>query len=92
MENKLSEIKYTVLPWLKYSPLNRKNEVVHNQLRIGHIRFSHGHIMEKTERSLSPKCNTINYTKYMIIHCRKFTEVKGIQHSGQPIRSKLDQY
>jgi hypothetical protein len=48
-ENKLREIKGSVELWLKYTDLNRKNDVILNRLRIGHTKLTHGHLMTKEE-------------------------------------------
>lgn len=45
-ENKQREINHSVEPWPEHRELNRQEEVVLNRLRICHIEFSHGHLME----------------------------------------------
>jgi hypothetical protein len=47
--NKLKEIKSTTTYWRK--PLNRKDEVIFNRLRIGHSKMSHGHLIRKEEQT-----------------------------------------
>ncbi|KAF0749002.1 Uncharacterized protein FWK35_00022234 [Aphis craccivora] len=75
-ENKLREIKHSVELWPKYIDLNRKNKVILNRLRIGHTKFTHGHLMAKTDPPLCPTCN-INYSiKHIIVHCSNFNAAR----------------
>ncbi|KAL4104307.1 hypothetical protein QTP88_019608 [Uroleucon formosanum] len=75
-ENKLREIKHSVELWPKYTDLNRKNEVILNRLRIGHTKFTHGHLMAKTDPPLCSTCN-LNYSiEHIIIHCPNFNAAR----------------
>ncbi|XP_016658134.1 uncharacterized protein LOC107883144 [Acyrthosiphon pisum] len=75
-ENKLREIKHSVVLWPKYTDINRKNEVILNRLRIGHTKLTHGHLMAKTDPPLCPTCNTNYSIKHIIIHCLNFNEAR----------------
>lgn len=75
-ENKLREIKHSVEPWPKLKNSNRKEEVIINRLRIGHTRFTHGYLMEKTDPPICRSCNSSLTVKHIIIHCQIFTEAR----------------
>jgi len=75
-ENKLREIKGSVVLWPKYTDLNRKNEVILNRLRIGHTKLTHGHLMAKEDPPLCPTCNTNFSIKHIIVHCPNFNEAR----------------
>lgn len=75
-ENKLREIKHSVELWPKYTDLNRKNEVILNRLRIGHTKFTHGHLMAKTDPPICPTCNTNYSIKHIIVHCPNFNSAR----------------
>ncbi|KAE9528885.1 hypothetical protein AGLY_012460 [Aphis glycines] len=75
-ENKLREIKHSVVLWLKYTDINRKNEVILNRLRIGHTKLTHGHLMAKTDPPLCPTCNTNYSIKHIITQCPNFNEAR----------------
>ncbi|KAE9525443.1 hypothetical protein AGLY_014243 [Aphis glycines] len=75
-ENKLREIKHSVVLWPKYTDINRKNEVILNRLRIGHTKLTHGHLMAKTDPPLCPTCNTNYSIKHIITQCPNFNEAR----------------
>lgn len=75
-ENKLREIKHSVEPWPKLKNSNRKEDVIINRLRIGHTRFTHGYLMEKTDPPICRSCNSSLTVKHIIIHCQIFTEAR----------------
>ena len=71
--NKLREIKRSILPWPKPFEMSRRDEVILVRLRIGHTRITHGHLMAKEDPPSCP-CGTIISVKHILTECRKFIE------------------
>ena len=69
--NKLRDIKDETKRWKV--PEERKLQIVISRLRIGHTKFTHEHILKKTEPKICDTCSTTMSVKHIIEECTKYT-------------------
>jgi hypothetical protein len=70
MNNKLNEIKRTTEKWNNPMTLKRRDEIILNQLRIGHAHYIHGHLMEKEPQRICQTCGYPTSIKHIITERR----------------------
>lgn len=70
-KTKLREVKPTIKPWTS-NPKRRKVSVILTRLRIGHTRYTHEHLLKKTEEIICEICKTKVSVKHFLIECPKY--------------------
>ena len=72
--NKLHNIKTSVQPWLSCSQKCRQAEVVLARLRIGHTRFSHGHLMSSPHGDplACSECQIPMTVQHLLVECPNY--------------------
>ena len=80
LTNKLRNIKPNVHPWLSTSQKSRHAEVILTRLRIGHTRFSHGHLMSSPHapQLVCSDCQTPMSVQHLLIECPKYNHLRQI--------------
>ena len=89
--NKLREIKNHIDYWPSSSQKSRELEVILTRLRIGHTRFTHGHLME-TPHAPVPRCSSCNVmmsVKHLLIECPIFNQIRNIHFKNSNISKIL---
>ncbi|XP_055589874.1 uncharacterized protein LOC129742052 [Uranotaenia lowii] len=69
LNNKLREVKNTVLPFKAAFTGNRKDDVILARLRIGHTLLTHAYLMDRTDHPRCPRCNEPMTVKHIIATC-----------------------
>ena len=72
--DKLRDVKVDSTPWAKMMKLSRRKQACLARLRIGHTRFSHGHMMERVGMPASA-CHYCNNSVITVNHI--LTECHG---------------
>ena len=80
MTNKLRRIKNTVNSWPSSSQKIRRLEVILTRLRIGHTRFSHGHLMSSPHapQLLCSRCNVAMTVHHLFGDCIEFSRQRQV--------------
>ncbi|CAI6376859.1 unnamed protein product [Macrosiphum euphorbiae] len=82
--NKLREIKQSVLPWPKPFIMSRRDEVILVRLRIGHTHMTHGYLMAKEDPPACPTCGTLMSVKHILLECHQVNETRIQQELPGP--------
>ena len=69
LRTKLNEIKPSILPWPTIH-IPRRQEVIHNRVRIGHTWLTHKHLMTKTDPERCLTCGEILSVKHIMFLSR----------------------
>jgi ribonuclease HI len=75
--NKLKEIKPTVVPWGSSIRSTRREEVVLTRLRIGHTLVTHSYLFSLDK--IPPRCDTCNEAltvRHILLECSKYRGVR----------------
>ena len=67
--NKLLEIKEDIRSWKSSCQPVRRYSTLLTRLRIGHTRYTHGHLMEGTPGPYCDHCNTQISVKHFMVEC-----------------------
>ncbi|XP_055604733.1 uncharacterized protein LOC129752967 [Uranotaenia lowii] len=74
LNNKLREVKNTLLPFKAAFLGNRRDDVILARLRIGHTQLTHGYLLDKIDRPLCSRCNEPMTVKHIIVNCDQLDE------------------
>ncbi|XP_055589528.1 uncharacterized protein LOC129741768 [Uranotaenia lowii] len=74
LNNKLREVKNTVLPFKAALLGNRRDDVILARLRIGHTLLTHSYLLDRVDRPLCPRCNEVLTVKHIIAMCPQLEE------------------
>ena len=72
MDNKLHYIKSILGEWRPAFKADRKEEVVHARLRIGHSFITHSYLLKGEEQPTCDPCDTPFTIKHILLHCVDF--------------------
>ena len=89
--NKLRGVKHSIDYWPSSSQNSRQLEVILTRLRIGHARFTHGHLME-TPHAPVPRCSSCNVlisVKHVLIECPAFNQTRYIHFKNNNLSEIL---
>ena len=75
--NKLREIKQSIVPLVGSS--NRRWDVILTRLRIGHSKFSHGYLMDRSNLSYCDDCLVPVTVMHIVLECPCFQEQR-VEH------------
>ncbi|XP_058840735.1 uncharacterized protein LOC131696211, partial [Topomyia yanbarensis] len=67
--NKLREIKNTVIPFKEAFIGTRREDVALTRLRIGHTKFTHQYLLEKEDQPRCQRCNAQLTVKHVVVEC-----------------------
>lgn len=73
--SKLAEIKQTVKPW-SHKLKKRREQIIVTRLRIGHTKFSHGYLLNRSEPPICETCQTRLTVKHVLVECSKFRNLR----------------
>ena len=79
--NKLREIKQSIVPLVESSNRRWDGDVILTRLRIGHKKFSHGYLMDRSNLSYCDDCLIPVTVKHVILECPSFQEQR-VEHFG----------
>ena len=74
--NKLREIKTTIIPFSNSVQKQRSHEVALCRLRIGHTRLTHGFLMSNEPPPECDTCHTRVTVEHILIECSKYTHFR----------------
>jgi hypothetical protein len=74
-DNKLYEVKKTTEKWTDINKLNRKDATLITRLRIGHTRFTHGHLFDSDEKAPQCDCGEVTTVKHIFL-CKKTEKLR----------------
>ncbi|GBN69869.1 putative RNA-directed DNA polymerase from transposon BS [Araneus ventricosus] len=69
-ENKLRAVKPHVQPWP--SLMNRKADTLLTRLRVGHTRYTHGHLLFGEQAPICSQCNCSMSIQHILSECPNF--------------------
>lgn len=74
--NKLREIRNTIIPYKEAVLGNRRENVILTRLRIGHTQLTHSYLLEKTDPPKCQKCNQVLTVKHIIADCIGYDDTR----------------
>ncbi|XP_058817570.1 uncharacterized protein LOC131680873 [Topomyia yanbarensis] len=87
--NKLREIKNSVLPFREAVIGTRRDDVALARLRIGHTKFTHQYLLEKEDPPHCRRCNARLTVKHIVAECPLLDEERKKENVPANIREAL---
>ena len=77
-QNKLYQHKKSIKPWKNLSHLNRTDEVTITRLRIGHTKFTHNHLFQKSPKPTCHFCHAdLISVQHLLFECPNLNQTRS---------------
>ena len=84
--NKLLEIKPTLVEWKQSLKEKRKEEIALSRLRISHPRKTHSYLLEGKQQPMCYACQTKYAVKHILIECTNLAHIRKTFYSANNMK------